>query len=317
MPATYTHHTFTNDVYKVIKPELKNKLEPSKDIFNVFGKSFDLLFFSNFRLGIEGHNHFVNAYFENIIKYIKDNHLEDNSEVLAYLYGSICHYVLDSTIHPYVYFKTGNFYSSNKQSKKYKGKHDYFEYMIDAIIYEERNNDRIYKARLGKELFPKLKIDYDLSLAIDYAFLNTFNEKQGSKYIKNGYKNFKFIMTHGMCSRFGIKAHIYSLIDWTGIIKSKKLRNLCYYIKKIDKSVLNLDHKKWLYPVDKKINYHYSFYDLYDLSIEKARNLINDIDSALNKNEKELKRVIRSIGNISYATGKNSNKYYHMKYFEY
>lgn len=317
MPATYTHHTFTNDVYKVINPEIKNKLEISKDYFNLFGKSFDILFFSNFKLGIQGHNYFVNAYFKNIIKYIKDNHLENNSNVLAYLYGSICHYVLDSTIHPYVYYKTGVYHKNDKLSKKYKGKHDYFEYMIDAILYKERNSKPIYKVNLGKELFPKLKIDGDLSLAIDYAFLNTFNEKQGSKYIKRGYKNFKFIMTHGMCSRFGIKAHVYSLIDWTNLIRSKKLRNLCYYIKRIDSSVLNLEHKKWVYPVDKKINYHYSFYDLYDISIEKARTIINDIDSALNKSDIEVKNVIKSIGNTSYAMGKNSNKEYQMKYFEY
>jgi len=82
-------------------------------------------------------------------------------------------------------------------------------------------------------------------------------------------------------------------------------------------NVLNLNHEKWYYPVDKKINYHYSFYDLYDISIEKARKLINELDNALDKDEKTVNKVLREIGNLSYKTGKSINKKDEMKYFAF
>ena len=43
MSATYTHHLFTQDVYKSLDINIKEKLD--LDIFNLFGKSFDALFF--------------------------------------------------------------------------------------------------------------------------------------------------------------------------------------------------------------------------------------------------------------------------------
>ena len=114
MPATYTHHIFTKDVLKVVDLDVKEKLEKKEDLFNLFGKSFDILFFSKAKLGHFAHKNHVNLYFQNILKYIKENRLEDNEEVLAYLYGSLCHYILDSTIHPYIVYKTGKFNIKNK-----------------------------------------------------------------------------------------------------------------------------------------------------------------------------------------------------------
>ena len=63
MPATNTHHIFTKDVFKVINENARNKIIDSKDIFNLFGKSFDILFFSDKKLGVKAHNYNSNLYF--------------------------------------------------------------------------------------------------------------------------------------------------------------------------------------------------------------------------------------------------------------
>ncbi len=317
MPATYTHHIFTEDVYKVLEPNVKEKLENSTDIFNLFGKSFDILFFARAQLGHFAHKNHVNLYFQNIIKYIRENNLYDNGNVLAYLYGSICHYVLDSTVHPYIYYKTGKYNHKNKKTYKYKGMHSYYEYMIDAAIYKERNFKPIYNQPLSKEIFPAVEFDNDLRKTIDYAYMNTFCVINASKDIIRGHRNFRFLMKHAMESHYGIKAFIYKLIDKTNIMKKRKLGVTCYYIKEIDKKVLNLEHKKWFYPVDKKINYHYSVYDLYDLSVEKARKLINLIDEGLDKDEKTIANILKEIGNNSYCTGKRWDKTYKHEEYEY
>ncbi len=317
MPATYTHHTFTKDVYKVLDDEVKEKLKDHVDIFNLFGKSFDVLFFVKAKLGHFAHKHSSNLYFENIIKYIRENKLINNGEVLAYLYGSICHYVLDSTCHPYIYYKTGKYNMKDKKTYKYKGKHNYLEYMIDADLYYERNRKMITRASLAREIFPAVTFSNELSKTIDYAYKNTFCAIDIDKAILKGYRNYRFVMKHVMESRLGIKAFIYKLIDKTKLFKRWELTSTCYYIKKIDKSVLNLEHKKWYYPVSRQVSYHYSFYDLYDLSIEKARKLINLVDKALKSDDKEITKALKEIGNLNYCTGKNVDKSYKKLIYEY
>lgn len=317
MPATYTHHLFVKDVYKVINDDVKKKLNNHLDLFYLFGKSFDVLFFSKPRLGCYAHDNHVNLYFANIIKKIRDENLFSDGEVLSYLYGSICHYVLDSTIHPYVFYKTGKYNLGDKKTKVYKGAHDKMEYMIDAILYQERNQKSIYKANLRKEVFTKYHFSSQFNKILDNFYLDTFHVKSAHKYIQRGIRNYSFILGHVMTSRFGFKYRLYQLFDFCHLSKRSLLANYCYYIKKLDYSYLNKEHKKWYYPVDKKISYHYSFYDLYDIAIERARILINQLDYALDKDEKDIKKVLREIGNLSYATGKNADKHYVMKYFLY
>ena len=67
MPATYTHHIFTKDVYKSLDKNIQSKLNP--DLFNLFGKSFDALFFYRSKLGSYAHKNNANLYFVNIINY--------------------------------------------------------------------------------------------------------------------------------------------------------------------------------------------------------------------------------------------------------
>lgn len=317
MPATYTHHVFTLDVYKALNDNVKEKLASNIDAFNLFGKSFDALLFGDMKLGNYAHNNNVNLYFKNIIEYIRENNLYDDSQVLAYLYGSICHYVLDSVAHPYIYYKSGRYDVKDRSTYKYKGKHDKIEFMIDAIIYQERNNKPIYKVSVGKKVFSKIKFNETLKNIIDYAYLNTFNVEKGYKVYNIGYRNYRFLYKHIFVSSFGIKAVLYRLIDATSLIKRGKIMNFCYYIRELDKAVLNLEHNKWCYPVDKKMSYHYSFYDLYDIAIEKARKLIETLDAVLGKDENDIKQVLKEIGNNGYATGKNCDKNYQMKYFEF
>lgn len=317
MPATNTHHLFTKDVYKVIDENVKNKINDSVDIFNLFGKSFDILFFSDMKLGSKAHNYNSNLYFENMINYIRQNDLYNNSQALTYLYGSICHYVLDSTIHPFVFYYTGRVKSKVKSTYKYRGLHTYFEYMIDAILYKERYNKDIYKVNLTKDVFPKIKFSKELNKMIDYVYWQTFNYKKGARSINRGRKNFKLVFKYVMCSRFGLKKVIYRFIDFFRFNKYDRLYYYSYHIKKLDKKVLNLEHNKWCYPVDKNISFHYSFYDLYDISIEKARKIINALDNALEKDDRAVNKVLREIGNLSYKTGKNINKKDEMKYFAF
>lgn len=311
MPATYTHHIFTKDVYQSLNEEIKNKINP--ELFHLFGKSFDTFFFYKPKIGTYAHNHCANLYFANIIEYMRNHELTHDSSLCAYLYGSICHYVLDSTAHPFIYYYGGKYDSKNKKTHSYRGKHDYIEIMIDALMCEERYQKRIYQNHIGREVFPKLKFSSELKNAFNQVYFDTFQIKNGSsKYIRS-YKNYRFVFKHFMCSRFGVKKKIYMFLDLFPL--KIKLQNFCYYVKKPDHSVLNLEHRKWVYPVDKKISFHYSFYDLYDVAVIKACKLITLLDQAIDQDDRAVKKALKEIGNLGYSTGVNENRKVTMKYF--
>ncbi len=313
MAATYTHHLFTKDVYQSLNSNIKDKLDIN--VFNLFGKSFDALFFYRPELGSFMHENCTNLYFAHIIQYLRACHETKNRELLSYLYGSLCHYVLDTTIHPYVYYFGGKFNPRDKKTYLYRGRHDYIEVMIDMILYQERNHYPIYKGNVGKEVFPKITFSLNLRKILDDVYLRTFQVKNGGKIYFKSYYRFKNCYRYFMNSRFGIKRKIYQFVDFVHIVPSVVLKNLCYGKVRLDERVLNLEHRKWVYPVDKSIGFHYSFYDLYDVAIVKAVNLITLIDENLDKNEKIVKKILREIGNLSYYTGVNENRKVTMKYF--
>lgn len=318
MPATYTHHIFTKDVFKTLDEATKRRLQDNVELFNLFGKSFDNLFFSKEKLGYYAHGNNCNLYFKNIVKFIVDNNLQDSSEVLAYLYGSICHYVLDATIHPYVYYKSGQ-YKWNKETLKYRGVHSYVETMMDAALYEHVYNRPIYKASFRKDFPSNLKFSDDLNKTIDYAFANTFDfplKSGASKLYYRGYKNFMFVLKHGMASRFGLKKPLYKIADKFKLYRKAPLMNFCYHVKKIDYSVLNLEHKKWWHPSDKNMTFHFSFYDLYDVAIIKAKSFIMELDKAIMTND-NIEETLQTIGNLSYYTGLDASEKHPLKYFEF
>ena len=152
MPATYTHHLFSEDVFKVVNEKTQLRIKDEIEIYKLFAKSFDIFYFTKSNLGYLGHHKNINEYFKNIILFMRNNNLTDNSQILAYLYGSICHYVLDTTCHPFVFYKTGRYNIKDKSTYKYKGK------TMDEKFYlfNIKNNCIVDKIEISKEEYLKI-----------------------------------------------------------------------------------------------------------------------------------------------------------------
>lgn len=314
MPATYTHHLFTEEVYNGLEKKLQNKI--NYQVFKMFGKSFDLLNYTKSPISPSTcHSTNTNLYLKNIALYIKNNELESNNACLGYLYGSICHYVLDTLLHPYIFYKTGVYHKDDKETYKYKGKHAYLENMLDAIMYNNRTHKLIYKYDMENDWAPKIYFEDHLKNTINYTFKKTYNIDNMDKVFIKSYKNSYYVYKYLMKDKLGIKTSIYKLIDKTNIVKSITCANYSYHIKKLDYSILNVEHKKWYYPLDKTISYHYSIIDLYDIAVERAKEYITEFDKAFTTNS--LDSILDKIGDLKYTTGLPCSKKGKMKYFEY
>lgn len=327
MPQLITHHIFGMDVLKKLNNSITKNFDAEKDIYEMFCQSFDnFLYYMNFNpfkckkvrfISKKGHRSNVKKYFVNIINNIKKLGLENDEQALAYLYGSINHYVLDSTCHPFIFYKTGYYNKKKKkETKKYIGLHGDMESNIDAFFYINRYKKSYHKVNVTKEFIPKVKFTNNLKLIMDETFINTFNEKNASKYYINSYNSSRILYRLFINDKFGLKKFIFKIHDKINIFKPNKFQYYTTYIKQPNLKYLNIEHKKWCYPSDKTIVSNESFIDLYNKAIDRSVNLITLAHDVIN-NKKDIKEFKKEIGNLSYTRGLDCDNSKPLKYYEF
>lgn len=322
MPSSITHGYFATDVY--------NKLKSKKNIdinrLKTFSQGPDILFFYHSfninkakdirKLGKKVQRINTQLFFYNLIKYIVENNLENNTDVINFLYGFILHYSLDSTVHPYVFYKTGVYNKRKKETLKYKNKHDEMEKYLDNYMINKNEKIKPSKFKIHKYIFDLKRFDEKLNKAIDYTFINTFNVDKVSKYyyISLRIMNLSYYLLR--YDPYSIKKHIYKAINKLFPFLKINVEVLSYakeYINKED--YLNNEHKTWNHPCIIEEKYNHSFDDLYHIAINKAIYLIEETNKILydNKNIEYIKEIFT---NLSYVTGKDCNLKLYNKYFE-
>ena len=132
MPTTYTHYRFGTDVYKRLPLQIRQDIRPYLDLFCIGLHGPDLLFYYKAlfrnpvnRLGFAMHKRPGMVFFsaaahalgrQTRINTEGDNSVSEQSSIqtepvipaedmapsMAYLYGFLCHFALDSNCHPYV-----------------------------------------------------------------------------------------------------------------------------------------------------------------------------------------------------------------------
>lgn len=324
MPSIYTHNYFAKDTYKKLEKEkifqINNRL-----YYEIFAQSFDNLFYYNFlsfkpgaqyrKLGHYAHTHKPWLYFKNIIEYIKKNKLYDD-ENLGYLYGSLTHYALDSTCHPYIHYISGRFTKSErKNTKKYLGNHAINEIMIDSIYYYKNHNKKYYLYNLSKDIIPIVKFPNSLKETINYAFKETFNKENIGNIYNKSYNQSHYIYKLLMFDRTAIKKALYKLFDLFTPFKNFKAFAYSHHINKPDYKVLNLNNEEWLHPVTGE-KHNESFEDLYNLAQKKVIKYIKKINDYFN-NKCTIDDVEKVIGNLSYSSGLDADLRPHFTFFKY
>ena len=107
MPPSYSHYRFGKEVYKKLTPAQKAIIDPYRGLFDLGLHGPDLLFyyhpFSKNQInqtGVAIHERPGIAFF--LPAASRWRSCRHKKAALAYLYGVLCHFALDSTCHPYV-----------------------------------------------------------------------------------------------------------------------------------------------------------------------------------------------------------------------
>ena len=316
MPATVTHAYFAMDIYEQLPIGLKKLLLDKKARLRMFAQSMDAMYFYHIFLPYKGsrqrqfgyyfHRHDSQTFFINLVNYIKYNGYYKNSDVMAFLYGFIAHYLLDSTVHPFVIAQCGYYDKTSKErrkaTKKYRNLHDEAETLFDLMMIKEREKKSPSAFKLQDYCFDLTPFSQELNEVIDYTFQETFDAHHMHKYYYQSLKDMHKMMRYFRYDRTGIKKLGYSIVEGLTLRQTFHFSVISYHqsLKKLN-DYRNLQHHTWIYPTKKSEASTASFDDLY----QKAIKTITSVNQYFQDKKKvDLKKVFP---NSSYVTGKNCN----------
>lgn len=323
MPATAVHAYFAQDLNDILPKEIKNKLDV--DRLKTFGQSTDSLMFYNLFSILPGknirdfqkyfHTNKTQEFFINLINYIKENDYTEDIDVNSFLVGAICHYVLDSTVHPYIYYKTGYFNKNDKSTYKYNNVHTFMETFLDNDMIKRRESINPYKFNISKFSFDTSKFSNELNDTIKYTFKETFDVDNMDKIYYKSLKQMKNSIFIFRQDRYGIKKFFYKLADTFTSKRVFRFEAISYHYPLNDRhNFLNENHKLWRNPCDYSLTSEESFLDLYLRALKLAKVMICASFDYINGKDIELEKVFI---NKSYITGLDCELDKELKYFEF
>ncbi len=323
MPATITHSYFATDVYDVLKDNLKEKISLTQ--MKMFSQAFDPLKFYNLfsifpgdkirKLDYYFHTNQTRDFFINMLRIMRQKKLINDKECCAFFTGFVCHYVLDSTIHPFVIYKTGIFDKKKPSTYKYNNIHTFMETYIDNYMVQKREKINPYKFPLDKFCFDIHEFSINLDYLIDTTFYKTFKVKDMSYIYYKSLRQMKNALFLFRRDRFGVKKNIYKLVDTFTSKKCFRFEAISYHYPLEDKhNFLNEEHRIWRNPTTYEMESSESFLDLYEKAIKEAKKIIEASFDYLNGLPISLNDIFL---NLSYITGLDCDLKKECKYFEF
>jgi len=328
MPSSMTHTYFGLDVYNKLKKTTQNKIKDDLEYFKLFCQGSDPFTFYHFLIGrkakkigkIQKMMHFTKTrdFFITAIRYIYKNNLINNSSVMCYLYGYICHYFLDLYTHPFIYYKGGLYKRNDKNSYKYNGLHQKIEYGIDLYFIEKYEKINVKKFKVYKEIFDVKSFTPELKGIIRATIEDIYDVHKASAIYEKSIWYMKNFFRLANYDPYGVKLKLYGLIDkiTPGFIINVKELSFSNRYDDIDKW-LNLDNRLWYCPWDKSKSYRTSFLDLYNMAMDKSIKTIEEVTNMLENDKLDNKKLNYLFQNLSFATGISCEKEFELKFFEF
>jgi hypothetical protein len=276
MPS-YKTHAIHGDI---LFPHMDKKVDINKEDLKVFCMGPDLIGAINPSLFRTQHSSKTREFFITLLKEIKDNNLQDNEEVMAFLYGQLEHFVLDLVVHPLVYYMTEGLPNDHIVTG-----HGLVEHLIDDYVINQYG--------LSKGSFRKLGMVNDKT----YDVINNTYEKV--------YNCFNVWVQY---SAGIITLKLYDSVvrkDKTSIISTItdliNLGDVKYHDEKeLAVPYLNLEHNTWFNP-ETGVAYNLSFDDLWLRASELYLDLIYDVNNYLYLDKPFNNQLV--MNNTSYLTG--------------
>ena len=290
MPSYKTHAIHG----EMMLPKINLKTEIKKEDLKTFCMGPDILIATDYRIFELQHMRDTRSYFKTLLKLIKENNLQDNSEVMAFLYGHLDHFILDIIMHPLIYYMT-----EDMPKEHLIDPHGLVENLIDDYVVQKyhKNDDNYYH---------KINI----------------SDRKLIKLINNAYK--KVYNGHNISLKYNVGIMLINIYD--SLIRRDKLFLAKYIMKLINFGdisyhrdyqdalpFLNLNNDIWYNP-ETGIKHNDSFDNLWDKAVDIALETIDDVNRYLYQDKSIRNPII--LDDISFNTGLPCKEGQKLKYFK-
>lgn len=308
MPNIITHTLFADEFLDDASDTLKEWLYPRKQLVEIGANGPDFLFFHGLsprrlfqktplrKLGSQVHSHLIREFYEQALVCIhKEKDESIRLDMTAYLMGHLMHWALDSTAHPYVYYRTGQ---GTAQSSWW---HHRFESLIDAIVLKVKRGQTIHDFHaywiteasleqiraMARIYVPVARLVYGVDIK-PHQILESVEDWTWMQKVFYDATGKKFEISHA----------VESLLSAESMISGFFVPN-----EPTDPfDTINLLHKEWVHPCDDQIRSTESFFDLYDKAMDKAFRVNALLLECLEDPTKE-ESFLSFIGQRDYDTG--------------
>lgn len=291
MPDFTTHYLFGNYVKEKIDEKSKYIINTHTQEFNWGLQGPDVLFYSKFyrdtgktaRCGSALHRADPELLFSAMTKYLIESQSEESySQLLSYYYGFICHYILDSTVHPYVYY-----WLYEMDDPTIKSRHILIENEIGCLMLKQMAQQSLDDFDLSE--YYESDGDFVEPITNLFVFLikKLIDKTVNVKEIKSGFS---------ICLTLNRLAYILPRPDYDSKAKQALIQSAMTIVKKsellssfiksdnVTRDTLNLKHKEWFnlnYPDDL---FTYSIPDLFEIARSEVLNIYDKCNKMLESN---------------------------------
>ncbi len=250
--ANYTSHAIMSELlFKKLNDKIKFKIKIDQDKMKLFSFGQDLTVL-NKECFHDTHKINSKLFFLNTIKYINENNLQYDNDVMAYLYGHIAHYALDLVIHQFV-----NNMVNDINQEAFLTPHTTLECELDKYLINKFGNNTSYlsiKHLKSKDIRKMVNIIY----ANIYGYFNASNIYFKSTLfisISNFFVNFiyqnktLYNLVTGK-QKYSNNTYYYNCVNKDNYLDKKYLKILNESINKAEKMIKYAN--KYLYEKDKE-----------------------------------------------------------------
>lgn len=280
MPDLTMHFIFGEDLENALGDNLKLYIAKHRGVYNFGAQGPDLLFFRRAvsgksrlpKLGSSIHSVKIKESFDFIKKYISETAGYERETLIAYFMGYIGHYILDKTVHPYVFYnqaRAKNIYPERTDNEL----HVKFEADMDSVFYMHRYNQPVSRFSVRKN-FKISDAEKNIVSKLYHELLkNVYNTKV---YLMSVENSFNDMVT--LSSFFYDPVGLMTLSS-DGMSKiSESAAKLSSHIKRnyVYKDVLNEKKTRWFYPGNRDTVSDKSVYELYDEALSEAAKAVSE-----------------------------------------
>lgn len=251
MPASYSHYSFGQTVLEKLPQNIKDIIIPNKEAYYIGLNGPDILFyykplFKNEikRYGYNLHEEKAYGFLENSRRYIIKNHDE---VCFSYILGFVCHFVLDSSCHPFI----------TEAMEENNISHEEIESELDGALMR-RNNLDPQRHSAGAHIVPDKTVANHIS---------KLYEKVTGEEIYKCLKAVRFYNKLLLCQN-GIKRRIIKGV--LGLIKGGD---------SFSHMIINVEPNKKCIDVNKKL------LDLYESAIDEALHRVEEYYNAIKRDD--------------------------------